>query len=651
MARYGAKFGDPASKKNKHLKHRVCKIDGIRGVVVPGDTGVQPFRIEVKTTTGIEYEQEEDLGSSGGEQELAEERFTALSDKAAQEYAELATGAMASLLEECALAPGEAAEPAPKKKNRKKMMPSAKKTFSLFGGLVESGDEDDAASDVECGSGRKFARSGNTSAAGRSRASSAGKERKVTMDKAPEDALVAKDAIEVESGDAGKRGAPKKDPKSVADQYWQHFVTGDMHVHFFGRRNQVLRRLLGRWLNNVKTKVRTANGAANADILLTQKKLELMDLSCFIVANWRNRPSMEAGVAKAESEFELLMTIANQEPVLQPTSEHLWDIYYDIQSNRSLDPSLKVDMARELSSDVLKLRYPPNHDYVATQQRFCQQWCANAMSKTTSAKMAKQAIGRLCNGVMDPGMLASFGPQLQDSASIWQQITNAKALTLQPAELSSLQDAVRIVESPDRCIGTVLAPLHEFPSLGRVLIDELKESCEKLTRYNAWFGQLSCNVLYTGASQLTTLPSEQSLSDVGKLVLYFEGASAAFAEALAVEKPEVMDKVREAVAQVVCCASVRKGLATEFVSCVRGVLGSDAAALAPKLVDMQKAIDFTKSTLDVNTIDSFAELSYWSKAAAAGDLARALDGSAKQETRKAGRSMHHTFAVMHRRIH
>ena len=43
LDRYIRKFGRPGA--NKKLKHKVCVIQGVRGVVVPGDDGEQPWKV------------------------------------------------------------------------------------------------------------------------------------------------------------------------------------------------------------------------------------------------------------------------------------------------------------------------------------------------------------------------------------------------------------------------------------------------------------------------------------------------------------------------------------------------------------------------------------------------------------------------------
>jgi hypothetical protein len=78
MARYRRKFGSPDLPKNKKLKHVRSKVNGVKGVVVPGDDGEGPFRLRSSEGVELQKDDEEDVGSSGGEDELAADRVIVL---------------------------------------------------------------------------------------------------------------------------------------------------------------------------------------------------------------------------------------------------------------------------------------------------------------------------------------------------------------------------------------------------------------------------------------------------------------------------------------------------------------------------------------------------------------------------------------------
>eukprot|EP00973_Karenia_brevis_P001305 177924-Karenia_brevis.AAC.1 len=45
LARYKRKFGNPMSHTNRKLGHKVATVNGHKGVIVPGDDGVGPWKI------------------------------------------------------------------------------------------------------------------------------------------------------------------------------------------------------------------------------------------------------------------------------------------------------------------------------------------------------------------------------------------------------------------------------------------------------------------------------------------------------------------------------------------------------------------------------------------------------------------------------
>jgi hypothetical protein len=109
MKKYNRKFGGPRSAKAKKMKHVVGRVDGVLGVTVPGEESddSQPWELKRISGSRIEKVESEDVGSDDGDDEVASERFDMLRQNAAVAHAELAQGAMASLLESFALTPEE----------------------------------------------------------------------------------------------------------------------------------------------------------------------------------------------------------------------------------------------------------------------------------------------------------------------------------------------------------------------------------------------------------------------------------------------------------------------------------------------------------------------------------------------------------------
>ena len=115
------KFGSPLVPKNKKLGHAVAICDGIKGVIVPGDSGVGPFKIKNRSGIRIEKDEQEDLGSGSDDQKLADTKFADLREEHTKNYQQLAVWAMNSLLDEFAMDSDE------REKEEAKLKAAAKK--------------------------------------------------------------------------------------------------------------------------------------------------------------------------------------------------------------------------------------------------------------------------------------------------------------------------------------------------------------------------------------------------------------------------------------------------------------------------------------------------------------------------------------------
>ncbi len=154
MALYIKKFGNPRDKRLAALGHKKYRADGTLGVIVPGNKEV-PWTLKNVSGNTIEMEKEEDVGSSDGGEQIAQERFQALLRKDLKEYRDLAQGAVEDVLNELAMGDEESAKYAAdrKKKNCKRKATDAKNTdpdrfvsLSFFMGA----DDDETDEELVC---------------------------------------------------------------------------------------------------------------------------------------------------------------------------------------------------------------------------------------------------------------------------------------------------------------------------------------------------------------------------------------------------------------------------------------------------------------------------------------------------------------------
>jgi len=85
---------------------------------VPGDTGDVPFRVQNVSKQQVEFCKATDVGSSDGDEDLAEDRFEEMVTKREEDYRAMAVGQLQHILDTYALKQDE--DPKPKKPRRRK---------------------------------------------------------------------------------------------------------------------------------------------------------------------------------------------------------------------------------------------------------------------------------------------------------------------------------------------------------------------------------------------------------------------------------------------------------------------------------------------------------------------------------------------------
>ena len=153
LNRYRKRFGSPSRNGNKRLGHKKCVLEGHPGVLVLGDDGLGPWKVRTQEGREIAKEESEDVGSSGGEEDVAEAKFEDLKKADDENYAAVVKGAMSSILQGFELDEEQRKEEdsriarrqALRKKAKKKMAASSQaKRRKVNARFFESDDEDTA---------------------------------------------------------------------------------------------------------------------------------------------------------------------------------------------------------------------------------------------------------------------------------------------------------------------------------------------------------------------------------------------------------------------------------------------------------------------------------------------------------------------------
>ena len=313
LSRYTRKFGDPRSAKNKKLGHRICKMHGYKGVVVPGDNEDLPWKIQNTNSLELENEKVIDLGSDADES-IGDQAFEGLKDQQEAQYKEVACGVVASILAEAALKDGETREVKKHKKKRKRKdgkdskLAGSRLAFALLGD--DEVDEDDAASDDDTGHKRPKGKIITTPAPSTPPS---------PMEKTTSDHALSSGArldkpitIDLEAGGKG-RGRPTKDVREVAHGFWEDFQSNKQADLFFGEQKPVMKRLLARWIKVANDYLRKKR---SDDMDMAKKKLTLIEQAMNVHADWKARKNIRHGIERFSAGLEVLLTVAQAPPTL-----------------------------------------------------------------------------------------------------------------------------------------------------------------------------------------------------------------------------------------------------------------------------------------------------------------------------------------------
>ena len=252
MKAYKSLYGSVDLPANKKLGHKRAKVHGVKGVVMPGDDGKTPWKVEYRQGTNISKIDEEDCGSTNGSESGAEDKFQALCKRENEGRKEVAVGAMLSILEACGAPPTEEEQARMKARAvlRKKQRAKAKannthaKKRRHTTGCYLAGSEDETESSepaVKRKCTKSAARGSNETTPVASplekpdcqdrKEPGTGSSRKKNgiggaeiddLDGCGPQALSFEDEFE-DKGEKG-RGAPKKDSRHIAEAQWGRFV-------------------------------------------------------------------------------------------------------------------------------------------------------------------------------------------------------------------------------------------------------------------------------------------------------------------------------------------------------------------------------------------------------------------------------------------
>jgi hypothetical protein len=346
IKRYRQKFGDPLAPKNKALKHRKVKLDGHIGVLVNGDDGEGPWDVERRSGGRFEKDSEESVGSSGGEEEVATDKFQTMRKKSRQQFAELAQGAMMDVLSAVVMTEEDHTKERDREQRRKGMAKKrAKKARSADhhkrrGFLVmdissdASDSEEDATPHKKARMSRVSRDGGENNAASPSSKPAESEE----VGNAAGSSSASMSSVIVAIGDDDGRkgaGAPSKDCLAMEAKLWKEFDTADEHSVFFCKASEVQKRLLVRWSNTARTRAASANDTSKKNLFeASGKRLQIMESGIKIHRAWQLRTGCQnKALIEFDSQWKVLEQFASSTPAQPFRCDFLWRLRLQIMAD------------------------------------------------------------------------------------------------------------------------------------------------------------------------------------------------------------------------------------------------------------------------------------------------------------------------------
>ena len=340
LSRYRKRFGSPSRKENKILGHRKCVYEGYEGVMAPGDDGVGPWKVKTHEGREIAMQEAEDVGSSGGEEELAAAKFASLKKADDENFAAVAQGAMSSILQGFELNEEERKEEEGRIARRQAMRRKGKKNAAcaqdsfrkrkVNARFFESDDEDAVAAGAKAEAKQKASRRGKGGSGPRA------SDKKIPAEPHPgppeAGALVAE-----AQGQRKRAGAPKKTAEEVMQQNWEEFARATKHSLFFSVVSdlaEVKRRLLVRWGNSARAQAASAKTPERRQALEScAKRFQIMDDCVKIHRAWHLRGGDTAkAYIELSNSWVVLETFAASAPAERILSDFMHNFVLELKA-------------------------------------------------------------------------------------------------------------------------------------------------------------------------------------------------------------------------------------------------------------------------------------------------------------------------------
>ena len=352
LASYSKKYGNPRSVENKKRKHKVCTINGVRGVAMPGSESDAPWTLQRHIRSSTLQEDEHDVDS---DPELVAQKFKELFQEEEHVYADNVGGMIFDALKTCELNDEEAAEEDKRMKRRIAARNKSKKTKSAscksipvvsFGVHSDDGSDNDDEDLFGCEAAmssrpqpKKAAKSGTQTVAGdptsptptadKTPRNCSKNEQQVVAVGSPAASLLIADAS---AGALTKRGRPEKSIEVLTKQQRNLFAISKEGSLCFGDRTATSLRSIGRYIITASQRVLAATEQTRLGLELCKKELQVVEHGIKIYGRWIARKQVGPAVEEFLESWDALQSFCCSEPTVDLNCQFLSELFYQVVS-------------------------------------------------------------------------------------------------------------------------------------------------------------------------------------------------------------------------------------------------------------------------------------------------------------------------------
>ena len=512
--------------------HVVKKVNGVKGVVVPGTESGGPWKLQRGFASCVVHEQEHDCDSDA-DPAAVQRKFDDLCEAREAAVKAAVVGMMASVLEQCAHEATEEDKKVLKRRRGKAETPSAAHVGESLsskrplagrglGGCVSDDSVDAPTSAKRRPQAKAYAYHRHAPSGGAAQPAEG-------ASKSGANAIAADDAS-CDSEAARRRGRPAKSVEDVIRQLRAQFVTAGEESIFFGERAGTQLRCLNRYAVQAGQKLLGAAGRGLEPVFeKARKECQVMEHGVKLALKWKARKSPQIGVQEFLPAWHQLQTFCESDPRTPLKCHHLSLLYFQVLCSDLQTPDFPAELHRAKVQSCLPTLASSMEEVAQLQRRLVTEACIFRLATLPptlptvgsagqparlDTSTASGALLPLLDCLLKEGNAGEFSKDLLQEARelrcLLQEPNAADLLDSEVAEqLRSALQAVGDGQGPDP--PRLAQLLMRYPASGQAILGKARANLQSMSEHQAYQGHMEA-CTRTMDSMLTEPPPRLEIS-------------------------------------------------------------------------------------------------------------------------------------------